>query len=191
MRAFGINAWSVENAGDPVIPEHDERQTAARGAVRRRPRPCAVHGRRRRARRTAGDDRLRARPGGAPWGHRGGGGHDRAVGRREAGKSAFSPSPWEWTARAFQPYQEGDYDAALAGFREGHERFPADWTLLYNMGCMEALLGRRDEAIEHLRAAFELGADADPLADDDLASLRDDSELVAIAREADARRERA
>ena len=59
------------------------------------------------------------------------------------------------------------------------------------MGCMEALLGRRDEAIDHLRAAFELGADADPLADDDLASLRDDSELVAIAREADARRERA
>ena len=54
---------------------------------------------------------------------------------------------------------------------------------------MAALLERRDEAIDHLRAAYELGADADALADDDLASLRDDSELIAIAREADARRE--
>lgn len=84
-----------------------------------------------------------------------------------------------------------DYEAALDGFEEGHDRFPADWVLLYNMGCMAALLGRRDEAIDHLRAAYALGADADALADDDLASLREDSELIAIAGKADTRRERA
>jgi tetratricopeptide (TPR) repeat protein len=90
-----------------------------------------------------------------------------------------------------QPYNSGDYEAALAGFREAHELFPLDPTAVYNMACMEALLGRRDDAIEHLRAAFELGAQSDPLADDDFASLRDDSEFVAIAGEAYTRRERA
>jgi tetratricopeptide (TPR) repeat protein len=190
VRAFGINAWSVENAGDPVIPEHHERQTAHEELY------VVVRGH---ARFTVAGDELDAPQGTIvfvrdPAARRGATAVEADTIVLSAGAkqgSAFSPSPWEWTARAFQPYQEGDYDAALAGFGEGHERFPADWTLLYNMGCMEALLGRRDEAIEHLRAAFELGADADPLADDDLASLRDDSELVAIAREADARRERA
>ena len=189
VQALGVNAWSVENVDDPVIPEHDERQTAheelyvvVRGHARftvagseiDAPQGTIVFVRDPKARRgavaTAADTIVLsagARPG-----------------------SAFTPSPWEWNARAFQPYQDGDYEAALAGFREGHERFPADWTLLYNMACVEARLGQRDDAIAHLRAAVELGADTDPLGDDDLESLREDSEFVAIAREANVRRQR-
>lgn len=190
VQAFGVNAWSVENAGDPVIPEHDERPVEHEELY------VVVRGH---ARFTVAGDELDAPEGTIvfvrdPAVRRGAVAVEADTIVLSAGARpgrAFSPSPWEWIARAFQPYHKGDYEAALAGFREGHERYPSDWALLYNMGCMDALLGRRDEAIEHLRAAFELGGDADPLADDDLVSLRDDSELVAIAREANARRERA
>ena len=190
VRAFGVNAWSVENPGDPVIPPHDERQTGHEELY------VVVRGH---ARFTVAGDELDAPQGTIvfvrdPDARRGAVAVEPdtlvlSAGARAGG--AFSPSAWEWNARAFQHYHEGDYERALAGFREGHERFPANGTLLYNIACMEALLGRRDDAIEHLRAAVALGAEADPLADDDLASLRDDSELIAIAREANAARERA
>jgi len=190
VKALGVNGWSVENAGDPVIPEHDERQ------VQHEELYVVVRGH---ARFTVAGDEIDAPRGTIVFVR------DPAVRRgavaiepdtvvlaagAKAG-AAYSPSAWEWGARAWQRYQDGDYEAALAGFRDGHQRFPSDWVLLYNMGCTAALLGRPDEAMQHLRAAYALGADVDPLADDDLASLRDDSELVAIAREAEARRERA
>ena len=189
VKAFGVNAWSVENAGDPVIPEHDERQVEHEELY------VVVRGH---ARFTVSDNEVDAPQGTIvfvrdPAARRGAIALEPDTIVLLAGAKpglAFSPSAWEWGARAWQPYQDGDYEAALAGFREGHERFPSDWVLLYNMGCVAALLGRRDEAIEYLRAAYELGADLDPLADEDLASLRDDSELVAIARKADARRQR-
>jgi len=189
VKAFGVNAWSVENAGDPVIPEHDERQVEHEELY------VVVRGH---ARFTVSDNEVDAPQGTIvfvrdPAARRGAIALEPDTIVLSAGAKpglAFSPSAWEWGARAWQPYQDGDYEAALAGFREGHERFPSDWVLLYNMGCVAALLGLRDEAIEHLRGAYELGADLDPLADEDLASLRDDSELVAIARKADARRQR-
>jgi quercetin dioxygenase-like cupin family protein len=190
VQAFGVNAWSVENAGDPVIPAHDERQTGHEELY------LVVRGH---ARFTVSGDEVDAPPGTIvfvrdPAAERGAVATSADTIVLSAGAkpgTAFSPSSWEWNARAMQPYNDGDYEAALIGFTEGHELFPADPTLLYNMGCMEALLGRRDDAIAHLRAAVELGAQPDLLTDDDLASLRDDSEFVAIAREADARRERA
>ena len=190
VKAFGVNAWSVEDAGDPVIPEHDERQVEHEELY------VVVRGH---ARFTVAGDEVDAPQGTIvfvrdPAARRGAVALEPDTIVLSAGAQpglAFSASAWEWGARAWQPYQDGDYEAALAGFREGHERFPSDWVLLYNMGCVAALLGRRDEAIEHLRAAYELGADLDPLADEDLASLRDDSALVAIAREAEARRQRA
>jgi tetratricopeptide (TPR) repeat protein len=189
VHAFGVNAWSVENAGDPVIPEHDERE------LRHEELYVVVRGH---ARFTVAGNELDAPQGTIvfvrdPAARRGAVAVEADTVVLSAGAkpgAPYSPSAWEWNARAFQPYYEGDYERALAGFREGHERFPSNWTLLYNMGCMAARLGRRDEAIEHLRAAYALGADADPLADDDLASLRDDSELVAIAGKTNAVRQR-
>jgi tetratricopeptide (TPR) repeat protein len=190
VHAFGVNAWSVERAGGSVIPEHDESQTeqeeiyvVVRGHARftvagdelDAPQGTIVFVRDPEAKRSAvavADDTIVLSAG------------------ARAGR-AFLPSAWEWNSRAMEQYREGDYEGALAAFREAHELFLSDWTLLYNMGCMAALLGRRDEAIEHLRAAFALGADADPLEDDDLVSLRDDSELIAIAGQASTVRERA
>ena len=190
VEAFGVNAWSVENAGDPVIPPHDEHESKHEELY------VVVRGH---ARFTVAGEDVDAPPGTIvfvrdPTAERGAVATSAETIVLSAGAkpgTAFSPSAWEWNARAMQPYNRGDYEAALAGFREAHELFPSDPTALYNMACMEALLGRRDDAIVHLRAALELGAQPDPLADDDFASLRDDSEFVAIAREANARRERA
>jgi len=188
VHAFGVNAWSVESAGDSVIPEHDEHQTEQEEIY------VVVRGH---ARFTVAEDELEAPQGTIvfvrdPEAKRSAVAVEDDTIVLSAGAragSAFSPSAWEWNARAMDPYREGDYEGALAAFREGHDLFPSDWTLLYNMGCMAALLGRRDEAIEHLRAALALGADADPLEDDDLVSLRHDSELIAIAGQASTARQ--
>jgi hypothetical protein len=190
VRAFGVNAWSVENAGDPVIPAHDERQTGHEELY------VVVRGH---ARFTVAGDELDAPVGTIvfvrePSVERGAVATSADTIVLSAGGkpgTAYSPSSWEWNARAMQPYYNGDYAGALAGFEAALDLFPDDPSLLYNMACMEALLGRRDDAIAHLRAAVELGAQPDLLADEDLASLRGDSEFVAIAGQANAGRERA
>ena len=189
VRAFGVNAWSVEETGDRVIPPHDERRDLHEELY------VVVAGH---ARFTVDGDELDAPQGTVVFVR------DPAVERGAvavepntivltAGAKpglAFSPSAWEWSARAWQRYLDGDYEVALEGFRQGLEAHPGDATMLYNMGCVAALLGRRDEAIEHLRAAYANGERTDPFSDEDLKSLWDDSELIAIAREADIRRER-
>jgi tetratricopeptide (TPR) repeat protein len=188
VKAFGVNGWSVENAGEPVIPEHDERQVEHEELY------VVVAGH---ARFTVDGDELDAPQGTVvfvrdPGVRRGAVALEPNTVVLTAGAKpgvAFAPSAWEWGARAWQPYQDGDYEAALAGFREGLEVHPDDPTMLYNMGCVAALLGRRDEAIEHLRAAYAHGERTNPFADEDLKSLWDDSELVAIAREANISRE--
>jgi quercetin dioxygenase-like cupin family protein len=185
VRAFGVNAWSVENPGDPVIPAHDERSTGHEELY------VVVRGH---ARFTVDGDETDAPAGTivfvrSPQARRGAVALERNTVVLTAGAAAgeaFSPQPWEWNARAFQPYYEGNFEQALAGFVEGIELFPDDGQFPYNAACMEALLGRRTDALVHLREAYEKGSDADALADDDFVSLRDDPEFLAIAREANA-----
>ena len=59
--AFGINAYVAPNAGDDVVEEHTETLARPRGGVRRAQRPRDVHARRRDARRTGRNRRLRSR----------------------------------------------------------------------------------------------------------------------------------
>ena len=65
--AFGVNAWVAKAPGDQAIERHDEAPAEGgserpRGAVRRRQRGGALHGRRRGARRPGRDARVRLRP---------------------------------------------------------------------------------------------------------------------------------
>jgi hypothetical protein len=181
--AYGINAWSVENVGDPVIPAHDERETGHEEVY------VVVRGH---ARFTVAGEDVDAPQGTivfvrSPRTQRGAVALERDTIVLTAGGTPgkpFTTQPWELNARSFQPYYDGDYESALAGFLEGIDQYPDEWRFLYNAACMEALLGRRDDALAHLRAAYEKGAVADALADDDLASLRDDPELVRLARRA-------
>ena len=54
----------------------------------------------------------------------------------------------------------------------------------YDLGCLEASLGKREEALDHLRKAVELRwAEKDILVDATLKSLRGDPEFEAIVAE--------
>jgi tetratricopeptide (TPR) repeat protein len=105
------------------------------------------------------------------------------------GHAAFVVDGEEIDARAGTawPYYEAkDFEAALGIVSEALEEYPGNALAHYNIACMSSLLGRRDDAIEHLRAAL---AGHPPYvenarADDDFASLRDDDEFQALLADA-------
>jgi tetratricopeptide (TPR) repeat protein len=93
----------------------------------------------------------------------------------------FKESAWEYSFAA-RPYVDaGDYERALEVASEGLERHADDAGLFYNIGCWEALAGRRGDALAHVRRAYELApekvrewAKDDP----DLDSIRDELEFA-------------
>lgn len=98
-----------------------------------------------------------------------------AVGGR-AGE-VFRESGWEYSFAAQPHVVSGDYDRAVEVAAEGLERHPADPGLLYNVACYEALAGRREDALAHLRRAHELAPEKVSKwapGDSDLDSIRDD-----------------
>jgi tetratricopeptide (TPR) repeat protein len=88
----------------------------------------------------------------------------------------FRVSPWEFTFAGIPAYKAKRYDEAEALLREGLELYPENASLLYDLACLDALQGRSDEALEHLRTAVEAQPKFKEYAatDDDLASIRDD-----------------
>src|SRR4051794_6988199 len=69
---------------------------------------------------------------------------------------AFEVSAWEtWFAAA--PLAEAKkWDEVIALYNESLAERPDHPSLLYNLACMEALAGRPDDAISHLRRSIEL-----------------------------------
>ena len=98
-----------------------------------------------------------------------------AVGGRPG--EAFKPGPIESISGFFGRYREQDYEGALAILRRGLEAHPGNAFILYNVACMEALLGHDEEALEALTESVAAWPAYQELAekDDDLASLRDDA----------------
>jgi len=84
--------------------------------------------------------------------------------------------------RFFPLYNEKDYDGALAAGHELLEEYPGNALVLYNIACMESLLGRREDALAHLETAVagweRLKENA--RGDDDFASLRGDARFEAL-----------
>jgi hypothetical protein len=79
-------------------------------------------------------------------------------------------------------YRAKDYATALAATKRGLEMYPGNANLLYNVACMEALLGNDDVA---LTALAESVAQWEPYKeqaqkDDDFASLREDPRFVEL-----------
>jgi tetratricopeptide (TPR) repeat protein len=87
---------------------------------------------------------------------------------------AYEPSPWEDYFAAERHRTAGDYDAYVAELEDALERRPDHAATLYNLACGEALAGRTDDALAHLRRAIELRPNLVELAeeDEDFASLR-------------------
>jgi tetratricopeptide (TPR) repeat protein len=150
--AFGVNAWIAEAEGDEIVGEHAEDTGHEELYV-------VIKGR---ATFTVGGAEIDALAGTIvfvrdPETVRG------AV-AREAGTTIltvgakpgepFEVSNWEANAEMWPLYEAGDYDGAKAVLIKALERGP-DTGLLYNLACIEARLGRSEEAIEHLRQALE------------------------------------
>ena len=85
-------------------------------------------------------------------------------------------SPWEYAFEAFGYHRTGEYERGLEHLRRGLDRYPDNWSLLFNLACYESLLGRREDALEHLARAVELSPRALELAqtDEDFDPIRDD-----------------
>jgi mannose-6-phosphate isomerase-like protein (cupin superfamily) len=173
IQAFGVNAFVVPEAGETVIGEHvepdgqEEVYVVLRGHATFRIEEDEVdapagtfvfvrdpQSRRRAVAQEAGTTVLVV------------GGHP--------GKP-FEIGEWEAWLPAYPYYVERDYERAIELGTEALAEHPENATLLYNLACSEALAGRRDEAVGHLRRAVALEPDLREHAveDDDLAAVRD------------------
>ena len=191
IRAFGINAYTSEEAGRHVVEEHSEAQLQHEEVY------VVVAGR---ARFTLGDDEVDADAGTLVYlrdPHT-----KRAAVALEPGTTvlaiggkpgaAYEPSAWEWFFAASPARDRGDYAEALSIVRSGLEE-TGNPVLDYHVAYYEALTGNRDAALAHLRKAVDHDERAREWArkDEDFASLRDDPEFLAITGQANAAGERA
>jgi mannose-6-phosphate isomerase-like protein (cupin superfamily) len=88
----------------------------------------------------------------------------------------YEVSAWEWRFRAQPHIDAEEWEKGVALMHDGLAARPGDASLLYNLACFEARLGRLDDAAAHLQEAFE--AEPDDVrewaaGDPDLEPLRD------------------
>ncbi len=180
VTAFGINAYTAEESGSPLIERHDE---TSFGAGRHEELYLVMSGR---ARFEVAAEEVDA-PAGTlllvqP-------GTERAATAAEpdttvlviGGRpgSMLPVSPYEHWYAAQPYYQSGDYAKAVEVASEGLADWPDHPSLHYQLACYEALGGNREKAIEHLKIAFANNPETREWAagDEDLASIRDDPAL--------------
>jgi hypothetical protein len=169
IRAFGMNAYTSASPGDWVIEEHTEKSGHEEVYV-------VLAGR---ATFTVGEKEIDA-PAGTIVFIR-----DSTLKRvarsQEEGTTVlavggwpdkpFEPSSWEWFFQAYAQTPE----QGLATMQDGIEKLGERPELLYHLACMEARLGRLDDARGHLDRAIELRPELaeDAAKDDDLTGLRE------------------
>jgi tetratricopeptide (TPR) repeat protein len=177
IAAFGVNAYGARDAGGRVIEEHDE---LGAGAGRHEELYVVLSGR---ARFTVAGEELDA-PAGAlvfvrdPATRRGAVAAEPETTVLVVGATAgkpFVPSPWESWLEALPSYTAGDFESARGVLARALEEHPDNPNVLYNLACCEALVGRREDALGHLRRAAELDPRVGEWAanDSDLDSIRD------------------
>ena len=148
--AFGVNAWVARTAGDVIIEEHDE---VTRGHEELY---LVASGR---ATFLAEGKELDA-PAGTilfvrdPTVRRGAVAQEAATTVLTIGAEPGAPyevGAWE---AIWPSYEAGDYARVVEMLEEVLERDPENPFALYNLACMESLLGRGDAAVRHLRRAL-------------------------------------
>jgi hypothetical protein len=95
---------------------------------------------------------------------------------------AFRPSAGQALAEFFRLYGEKDWKAALPVCHEVLAEYPGNAMVLYNIACLESLLGHPDAAVEALGESLAAWPDYKELAanDDDFSAIRDDSRFQAL-----------
>jgi tetratricopeptide (TPR) repeat protein len=174
VSAFGVNAYTGEQAGDEVIEPHDETgQGSGRheelyvvltghaefeldGETVDAPAGALVFARpeQHRAAKALAADTTVLVIGGKPG-------------------AAGPPSPFEYWYRATPAYDAGDYERAYSIAAEGLAEHPDNPSLNYNLACYAALAGRPEDARRHLEVAFAGNPESREWAagDSDLSSL--------------------
>jgi Tetratricopeptide repeat len=180
IEAFGINAYTGDRPGDRVIEEHTE---DGGGSGAHQELYVVLSGA---ARFTVGEDEFEAPAGTFVF-------LSEATLRRGAVAAApdtsvlavgghpgqaYDVSAWEF---AFLGLAKGG-DAGVKHFEEGLARYPDRATLHYNLACLHAREGRRQDAVVALRRATELDPATREWAagDEDFASLRGDPDFQSV-----------
>jgi tetratricopeptide (TPR) repeat protein len=186
IQAFGVNAYTAEEAGQRVVEEHreegghEELYVVVSGLA-----TFTVDGEDHDA--PAGT--LVHCPPGTPRGAVAAEAGTTVLGIGAKPGEVFKPSGWEWTFAGMSLLSQGQEDAARREFEAGLEAYPGAWQGYYNLACVEAKLGNREPALEQLRRAAEIDqAAVSKFApeDSDFASLMDDPEFLAITGQAQA-----
>ena len=179
VTAFGINAYTAANAGDEVVEEHTEEQLGHEEIY------AVVTGH---ATFTVDGEEVDAPAGTLVY-------LDDVTQRRSAvakepnttvlaigGKpGVHEVSDWEYFFPSLPHIAAGDYDGARSLLEEALEERDAP-VLHYQLACVEALAGNREQALAQLEIAVG-AADrfrAHAAKDEDFASIRDDPRFVEL-----------
>jgi tetratricopeptide (TPR) repeat protein len=186
IRAFGVNAYTADEAGQRVVEEHREEGgheelyvvIAGRatftldGEEHDAPAGTLVHC-------TPGTLRgaVAAEAGTTVLG----------IGAKPG--EIFEPSGWEWVFAGVSLLDKGDEEGARRELQAGIDANPTAWQGPFNLACVEARLGNREAAFEQLERAAEL--DREAVAnyapnDSDFASIMDDPRFLAVTGQTDA-----
>jgi tetratricopeptide (TPR) repeat protein len=103
---------------------------------------------------------------------------------------AFTPSPWERNSEGLVHFANKDYEKAAEAYEQFLTERPGDAGFLYNLACAESLLGRKQDALEHLRRSVEADAafKKNALEDPDFDAIRAEPEFSAITGQMDSAR---
>ena len=184
IEAFGVNAYTADQAGQEVVEHHDE---TGHGAGRHEELYVVIRGR---ARFTLDDAEVDAPVGTFVFVREPG--VKRGAYAEEDGTTVlalggkpgepFEVSPWEYYFAGFPAYEAGEYDKALEINREGLDRYPDNPSILFSVACLESLNGDAHSALEHLRRAIEKNPQVAEWARDDrdFEPLRDDPRFAAL-----------
>jgi hypothetical protein len=182
--AFGVGAAFQRKSGETVIPDHHE---AGPGGDRHEELYVVVQGA---ARFTIDGEDVDAPHGTAIFVH------DPAVMRTAVATEdetivlavggprdhAYRITPAASQEGFWDAYREKDYATALAATKRGLEMYPGNANLLYNVACMEALLGNDDAALTALAESVAQWEPYTEMAqkDDDFVSLREDPRFLEL-----------
>ena len=183
ITAFGANAWTAAEPGDRLMPEHQEDEGVEELYV-------VLDGH---ARFEIEGDTVDAPRGTLvfvpPLTNRTAFAEEAGTTVLAVGSSVGQPyeaGGWEVWAEFHPMYEAGEYDAVIDRARETVEA-TGYATPFYNLACCEALSGKKEDAIEHLRVAFERRPSLRDGAkeDTDLDPLRAEPAFLALLDERD------
>jgi tetratricopeptide (TPR) repeat protein len=181
ISSFGINAWQASEAGEQLVPDHQEEDTQHEEVY------LVLSGR---ATFTVAGDVLDAPTGtlvcvNDPIVQRSATAAEAdttvlAVGGRPA--HAYNPVGWELNHEITPLFESGDFASAKDKTRAALGQYPDSKFFLYNLACAEAQLGEIDAAIDDLTRVLEPHPEFKQMAaaDDDLAPLREHLRFQAL-----------